>query len=206
MPLGFRLLRRDATVALSFACLALVTACGSSSASSRSGTPSATASASPTISALVVGAEQPPSSCGEIPVSLISPYIGDVATTTSLGTWAPVFEISNGVRCEFANAGSKGPSTTPGKLINTSKGVVINIGQGNASSFTTLRTSIAGAPVTTIITPISGLGTSAFSSSVHGRPSGVYAVTAQYVVFMVVTVCCSIDQDEALIRQLMQLF
>jgi hypothetical protein len=102
-----------------------------------------------------------------------------------------VLAITNGVSCAFASGGS-------------SKAVVVNIGQGNKSSFTTLRAATAGGG--RAIAPISGLGASAFSISTNGAPGGVDAVTAQNVVFVVASLSLTIEQDEALIRQLMQLF
>jgi hypothetical protein len=191
MSSDVRLFRLAATVALSLVCLALVAACGSSSPTSSGGTPSATAPTSPTTSTPTAGTEHPPSSCSEIPVSLLSAYIGDVVTTTSLGPLPSVLQIRSGVSCSFASAGS-------------TKAVVVNIGQGNESSFTTLRAATAGGGRT--LTPISGLGSSAFSISVNGAPGGVDAVTTQNVVFVVASLSLTIAQDEALIRQLMQLF
>ena len=54
------------------------------------------------------------------------------------------------------------------------------------------------------MTPISGLGSSAFSVSKNNVPAGVSVLTAQGLVY-VVNSNLPIAQDEALIGQLMQL-
>ena len=186
MPLGSHVPRRCATVALSFACLALAAACGSSikSATSSGTTPSSNTGTSTTTSA-PVGTGAVPSSCSAIPVSVISPYIGGVATTRSVG------QPPHGVSCEFANA-------------NASKIVILNIGGGaTPASFAALR-AVSGQAGRTV-TSISGLGSSAFSISKNGVPGGVDALTAQGQVFSVAA-NLPIAQDEALIEQLMKLF
>src|SRR5712691_13311840 len=183
--------RRRRIVGLSFACLALVPACGSSttSATSSGGTMSSSSGAasatipSGTTSAPV--AETPPTSCSAIPVTLISPYIGGVATTQSLA--APPQHVS----CEFLNA-------------NASSIVIVNIGAGGtAANFATLRAGSGQGGRTT--TSISDLGSSAFSISQNGVPGGVDVLTAQGLVFSVAA-RLSLAQDEALIRQLMTLY
>ncbi len=186
-----RVRRRRAIVASSIACLVLVPACGSSSTSATSnsstassntgaaGTPASSAKTSPPIVA------EPPKSCSAIPVSLIGPYIGGVATTKSLGP------PPNGVSCEFANS-------------SASSIVVVNIGQGGTtSSFAALR-AVSGQGGRTVA-PISGLGSSAFSISQNGVPGGVDVLTAQGLVFSVAA-NLPLAQDEALIKQLMRLY
>jgi hypothetical protein len=168
-----------ATVALAFACLALLAACGSSSG----GTAGPGASPSAATSAPVVGAKNLPTSCAQIPVSLISSYTGGVATTQSLGK-------PPSVSCEFANA-------------TASTIVIVNIGQGTAAEFATLKTTSAGGGRT--ITPINGLGVSAFSITKNGKPGGVDALSAQEVVFSVAS-NLPIARDVDLIKQLMNLF
>jgi hypothetical protein len=123
-----------------------------------------------------------PSSCGAI-ASLVGSYIGGVATSQAFPA-AP-----NHLSCEFANA-------------NASAIVVVNIGQGSASSFATLRAASSGGGRT--ITPVSGLGAQAFSISKNGKPGGIDAVTATHVVYSVAT-NLPFPQTEALIRQLMAL-
>jgi hypothetical protein len=179
MPVGSYGPRRPATLALSFACLVLVTACGSSSTGTPASTAGTTAS-SATTSAPVAGVAAVPSSCSEIK-SLVAPYAGGVAVTKSLGP------PPHGVSCEFANAGA-------------TKIVIVNVGQGTAASFAVLRTTSAQGGRT--VAPITGLGSSAFSISNAGRPGGVAVLSAQGVVFAV-TANLPFAKDEALIKQLM---
>ena len=142
VPFGSRVRRRRAVVALSLGCLALVPGCGSSTTFATSGsgatsTPApSSASTSATTSAPVVA--QPPKSCSAIPVSVIDPYIGGVATVQSLA--APPGHVS----CEFVNA-------------NASSIVIVNIGAGGTTaSFATLRAQSGQNGRTT--GTISGLG------------------------------------------------
>jgi len=125
---------------------------------------------------------QVPSSCSALE-SLVSTYIGGVATTKSLG-------LPQHLSCEYANA-------------KASNIVIVDIGvSGTAASFDTLRTSSAKGGRT--VTAISGLGASAFSVSRNGIPAGVSVLTAQGFVYVVES-NLSIDQDESLIKQLMML-
>ena len=125
---------------------------------------------------------QVPSSCDAI-ASIVGAYIGGVATTKSLGK-------PQHLSCEFANA-------------NMSHLIIVNIGVGGtAAAFDTLRTISAQGGRT--VTPISGLGTSAFSVSKNNVPAGVSVLTDQGVVYAVIS-NLPFAQDEALIKQLMSL-
>jgi hypothetical protein len=150
-----------------------------------SSVPAATPSSASTATA-AVGAStggQVPSSCGAI-ASIVGGYMGGVATTKSL-VGAPQH-----LSCEFANA----KATTL---------IVVNIGAGGtAAAFDTLRTISAKGGRT--VTPINGLGVSAFSVSKGGVPAGVAVLTAQGFIYDVNS-NLPIAQDQALIQQLMQL-
>lgn len=123
-----------------------------------------------------------PSSCSAI-VSLAGAYTGGVATTKSLGT-------PQHLSCEFVNS-------------NASTIVIVNIGVGGTTAaFDALRATSAQGGRT--VTPISGLGASAFSVSKNGVPGGVSVLTAQDLVYAVES-NLPIAQDEALIEQLMKL-
>ena len=125
---------------------------------------------------------QVPGSCDAI-ASLVGTYIGGVATTKSLGS-------PQHLSCEFMNT-------------NASTIAIVNIGAGGtAAAFDNLRTISAQGGRT--VTPISGLGTSAFSVSKNNVPAGVSVLTDQNFVYVVET-NLPIAQDEALIRQLMNL-
>jgi len=144
-----------------------------------SATPSSVVAA--TSGAAGTGANVPPS-CSALEV-LVGSYMGGVATTKSLGS-------PQHLSCEFANA-------------NASKIIVVNIGiGGTVANFDTLR-STSGKNGRTV-TPISGLGASAFSVSKNGVPAGVSVLTDQGLVY-VVNSNLPIDQDQALILQLMKL-
>jgi hypothetical protein len=144
--------------------------------------PSTTIGSPPPSSAPSTGSANPPSSCNVIPQSIIATYIGVVATVHALGTPPQL-------SCEFANA-------------SASSIVIINIGRGTTSEFATLRTVSAGGGRT--VTPISGLGTEAFSISKGGVVRGVNAFTAHGLLISVAA-NLSLTQSEALIRQLMKL-
>ena len=125
---------------------------------------------------------QVPNACSDL-VKLVGSYMGGVATTKSLGS-------PQHLSCEFANS-------------NASTIIVVNIGVGGTvANFDALRTSSGknGRTVTTI----SGLGASAFSVSKNGVPAGVSVLTDQGLVY-VVNSNLPIDQDQALILQLMKL-
>lgn len=186
MPFRSHAPRRWATVALSFACAALVSACGNTASSNTiTSSPTSAGSTSATPSAPVVPSAQVPTSCSAIPASLIGHYTGGVATTKSLGS------PPNGVSCEFANS-------------TASKIVIVNIGQGGtAANFAALRAKSGQEGRTT--TPISGLASSAFSISNGGKRGGVNVLTAQGLIFSVAA-NLPFAQDEALIQQLMKLF
>ena len=143
------------------------------------GTPSSVFTAAPVT--IGTGA-QVPSSCSTI-VSLIGAYMGGVATTKSLGS-------SQHLSCEFANA-------------NASVIIIANIGVGGTpAAFDALRATSAQGGRT--VTPINGLGVSAFSVSKNNVPAGVAVLTAQGLVYDVNS-NLPIAQDEALIQQLMKL-
>jgi hypothetical protein len=124
-----------------------------------------------------------PTSCNAIPTSLISSYIGAVATTRSLPA------VGHGVSCEFANGAA-------------SSIVIVNIGTGGAAGWSTLR-AISGAGGRTL-TAVNGLGAQAFSITRNGVPGGVAVLTSQGAVYSV-TANLPITKDEALITQLMKL-
>ncbi len=125
---------------------------------------------------------QVPNSCSAI-VSLVSAYMGGVATTKSLGS-------PQHLSCEFANA-------------NASTIVIVNIGVGGTvAAFDALRATSAQGGRT--VTSISGLGSSAFSVSKNGVTAGVSVLTAQGLVYVVES-NLSLAQAEALIEQLMKL-
>jgi hypothetical protein len=142
------------------------------------GTTSSVSTATSAVAAATGG--QVPSSCSALE-SLVGTYIGGVATTKSLGS-------PKHLSCEYANA-------------KASNIVIVDIGEGGtAAAFDTLRTSSAKGGRT--VTAIGGLGASAFSVSKNGKPAGVSVLTAQGIVYVVES-NLSIDQDEALIKQLM---
>ena len=186
MAFGTHARRRWSTAALSIAFVALVPACGGSASSNTiAGSPASGGSASTSPSAPAGSSAQVPTSCSQIPVSLIGHYTGGVATTKSLGP------TSSGVSCEFANS-------------TASKIVIVNIGAGATdATFATLRAKSGQNGRTT--TSISGLGSSAFSISNNGAPGGVNVLTDQGQVFSVAA-NLPFAQDEALISQLMKLF
>ncbi len=141
------------------------------------GTPSSTVTAAGATNG--TGAKVP-SSCDAI-ASLVGTYMGGVTTTKSLGRH---------LSCEFANT-------------NTSTIIIVNIGAGGtAAAFDALRATSAQGGRT--VTPISGLGVSAFSVSKNNVPAGVAVLTAQGLIYDV-TSNLPIAQDEALIKQLMAL-
>ena len=116
-------------------------------------------------------------------MSVVGSYLGGVATTQSLGK-------PQHLSCEFANA-------------DASTIIVVNIGVGGtADTFDALRTSSAQGGRT--VTSIDGLGVSAFSVSKNGKPAGVSVLTPQGLIY-VVNSNLSLDQDVALIKQLMTL-
>ena len=125
---------------------------------------------------------QVPSSCDAL-VTLVGTYIGGVATTKSLGT-------PQHLSCEFANTAA-----------STIAIVDIGVG-GTAANFDALRVSSAKGGRT--VTPISGLGASAFSVSKNNVPAGVSVLTAEGLVYVVES-NLTIDQDESLIKELMKL-
>src|SRR5579859_7539460 len=149
-------------------------------------TPSATPAApSSTVSAAtaVSGAGgKVPSSCDAI-ASLVGSYMGGVGTTKSLGK-------PQHLSCEFANA-------------NATAIIIVNIGVGGTqAAFDALRATSGQGGRT--VTPVSGLGISAFSVSKGKVPAGVAALTADGLIYDVNS-NLSIDQDVALIKQLMAL-
>jgi len=169
--------------------LVALTACGSPAAS----TPTAVTSAGTTATEKPAGAggaisgatgagAQVPSSCNDL-VTLVGAYMGGVAMTQSLGS-------PQHLSCEFANA-------------NAATIIVVNIGAGGTpSAFDTLRAKSAQGGRT--VTPIDGLGASAFSVSKNGKPAGISVLTAQGLVYVVES-DLSLDKDESLIKQLMKL-
>ena len=191
MPSVHHVLRPAATVALVIGCLVGAAACSSSSKSSSaktatsttSTTSKASTSASSTSSSVATAATHVPASCSAIPTSLIGTYIGGVAHTMALAA-AP-----GAVSCEFANA-------------SASTIAVVNIGKGNAAAFATLQSASGQGGRT--VTPISGLGTSAFSISKGGVPAGVAVLTADGTLYSV-TANLPTAQTEAMISQLMKL-
>ena len=123
-----------------------------------------------------------PGSCDDL-VKLVGSYIGGVATTKSLGA-------AGQFSCEYANTAA----TTI---------VVVNIGAGTTpAAFDQLRTTSGQGGRT--VTPINGLGASAFSVSKGGKTAGVSVLTAQGMLYVVES-NLSLDQDVALIQQLMAL-
>jgi hypothetical protein len=196
MALGSRP-RLCATAALSLACAALLASCGSSGKSttassstptsaSTEGTPGTSAPSASTTLATSAPAGAPahtPASCSAIPVSVISPYTGGVATSRAFP--APGHSVS----CEFANA-------------NASSIVIVNIGQGSAAAFATLRAASGGGGRT--ITPVPGIGSTAFSVSNGGLVRGLSVLTPQNAMYTVTT-SLTLARDEALVRQLMAL-
>ncbi len=143
------------------------------------GTPSSTVTAAGATNG--TGAKVP-SSCDAI-ASLVGTYMGGVTTTKSLGS-------PQHLSCEFANT-------------NTSTIIIVNIGAGGtAAAFDALRAISAQGGRT--VTPVSGLGVSAFSVSKNNVPAGVAVLTAQGLIYDV-TSNLPIAQDDALIKQLMAL-
>ncbi len=125
---------------------------------------------------------QVPSSCNAI-ASTVGAYIGGVGTTKSLGS-------PQHLSCEFMNT-----SATTLAIVNIGAG-------GTTAAFDNLRTISAQGGRT--VTPISGLGSSAFSVSKNNIPAGVSVLTDQGFVYVVES-NLPIAQDEALIKQLMSL-
>ena len=123
-----------------------------------------------------------PGSCDDL-VKLVGSYIGGVATTKSLGA-------AGQFSCEYANTAA----TTI---------VVVNIGAGTTpAALDQLRTTSGQGGRT--VTPINGLGASAFSVSKGDKTAGVSVLTAQGMLYVVES-NLSLDQDVALIQQLMAL-
>jgi len=193
MSIRARVTHGNYTIVFSVACALLLAACGSSSKSAKSGssttsstsgtasTSAPTAASSPTTVGPASAAALVPKACSAIPVSLISRYTGSVATTRSF-TAAP-----GAVSCEFANA-------------TATSIAIVNIGTGTSASFATFKAASSGGGRT--ITPISGLGSTAFSISKNGIVGGVGVLTSQGVLYSVST-NLTVTQDEGLIRQLM---
>jgi hypothetical protein len=145
--------------------------------------PTALPASTVTIAPVAAGTgAQVPGSCNAI-ASIVGTYIGGIETTKSLGT-------PQHLSCEFMNT-------------NASTIAIVNIGAGGtAAAFDNLRTISAQGGRT--VTPINGLGASAFSVSKNNIPAGVSVLTDQNFVYVVET-NLPITQDEALIKQLMNL-
>jgi hypothetical protein len=143
--------------------------------------PSPTTAGTPAAATNGTGAKVP-GSCDAI-MSLVDAYTGGVLTTKSLGT-------PQHLSCEFAE-------------VDTTIIVIVNIGVGGtAAAFDALRTTSGQGGRT--VTPIGGLGVSAFSVSKGNVPAGVAVLTAAGLVYDVNS-NLPIAQDEALVRQLMAL-
>ncbi len=168
------------------ACL-LLAACGSSTSGGASVTATSTAAStgtSPAATGTAVGTVAVlPSSCTGIPLTLIGADIGGVAVTRSLGK-------PPSLSCEFANAGA-------------THIVVVNLGAGGAAQFAVLKAASAGGGRT--ITPISGLGSSAFEISKAGVVRGVDALSARNVVVSV-SADQPLSKTEAIVQQLVSLY
>jgi hypothetical protein len=179
--------RTSIVVAASVMCLALVAACGSGGSKGGSA-PTASAStsaASPTQSSGGAGNATVPTSCAQVPLTLIQQYLPGASLAASLGP------VAHGVSCEFIGGGG-------------SSVIILNIGSGGtATQFATLRTTSGGGGRTT--TDVSGLGVSAFSISKNGKVAGVDAISSTGVVFSVGSTL-TLAQDEQLITQLMALY
>ncbi len=140
------------------------------------------ASAATATSGAAAAGGQVPGSCDDL-VKLVGSYMGGVATTKSLGK-------PQHLSCEFANAAA---STI----------IIVDIGVGGTpAAFDQLRATSALGGRT--VTSIDGLGVSAFSVSKGGKTAGVSVLTAQGLVYVVESIL-SLDQDVALIKQLMAL-
>jgi hypothetical protein len=197
MSLVQHLSNRAALVALSSALVVGAGACSSTTKTTTTSTTTTTAAVSTTTGSgsttsatsgtttTTAGsaAAHVPTSCSAIPTSLISSYIGAVATTKALPA------IGHGVSCEFANAAA-------------SSIVIVNIGTGGATGWATLR-SISGAGGRTLTT-LHGLGAQAFSITHNGVPGGVAVLTSPGAIYSVSS-NLPIAKDEALITQLMKL-
>jgi len=145
-------------------------------------TTAATRSAATTTPGTTGAVAKVPNSCSELE-ALVGPYIGGVATTKSLGS-------PQHLSCEFANA-------------KASTIAIVDIGVGGTlASFNTLKSISAQGGRT--VTPINGLGAVAFSVSKNGVTAGVSVLTTQGIVYVVES-NLTLDQDEALIQQLMKL-
>jgi len=105
-----------------------------------------------------------PSSCSAIPLSVFLPY-----ASVTLARSLPAQGAS--VSCEFTSAGA---ATI----------VILNMGHGSAALFSELSAATAkGQGVT--ITPVAGLGVSAFTISRSGAVTGADLLTARNVIISV---------------------
>jgi len=155
---------------------------GPTSSATPSATPVAPSSTVSAATAVSGAGGKVPSSCDAI-ASLVGSYMGGVGTTKSLGK-------PQHLSCEFANA-------------NATAIIIVNIGVGGTqAAFDALRATSGQGGRT--VTPVSGLGISAFSVSKGKVPAGVAALTADGLIYDVNS-NLSIDQDVALIKQLMAL-
>jgi hypothetical protein len=173
--------RALAAVARAGCCVLLVAACSSPSTGTAK-TPAASATPSATSSAPTFTAARLPNSCSSL-TTLVGPYVGGTASARSLAKKAV------GVSCEFANS-------------SASSIVVVNIGQGSAAQFAILKAGSGNGGRT--VTPISGLGSAAFSISNKGLVRGTAVLTSQGAIYSVSSTL-TLAQDEALISQMMQL-
>ena len=167
------------------ACWLALAACGSSTSTgppTSASSTHATTTATPTAAATSAGAATVPTSCASIPTALISGYVGSITSVTPLGH-------PGQVSCEFFSAGAKSV-------------VIVNIGRASPALFAVARAGAAGGGRT--ITPVSGLGTQAFSISKGGLVRGMEALSGADVLYAVTTTLTQ-AQDESLITQLMQL-
>jgi hypothetical protein len=144
----------------------------------------ATAPASAPASAPAAAGGTVPASCSAIPASIITPYVGPIATTHQISA------TGHSVSCEF--------ESTPTSIL------IVNIGSGGTpASFSALEAGIGTGGRTTAAVP--GLGSQAFSITNKGAPAGMSALTSSGVLISVTT-RDSFAQDQSLIKALIALY
>ena len=121
-----------------------------------------------------------PASCDAI-ASTVGSYMGGVGSTKSLAT--------DHLSCEFANT-------------SASTIVILNIGASNQAAFDKLRTETAQGSRT--VKALSGMGGQALTVYNNGKVAGITVLSDQNVLY-VLTANLTLDQDEALVKQLMAL-
>jgi len=173
---------------LPVSCLGLLSACGSSGGAHITGT----APFTPTVTAIQTPTQPPsatatqvnataslPTTCAQLPVSLISTDIGGIATTM------PLRQSATGVSCEFA-----GSSAT--------ELVIVTVGRGTTADLARVEAQTAAKQT---VTPVPGFEAGAYTVSKNGVVRGLVAVSAGGLLVSVSSTLTE-SQDEALIQKI----